>query len=212
MHGKTFKSESQPCQYSGRTIFNFEISNKYLIMKSSTIIRCFLQNYETSCRSVPTGQFLNTDTVMEGHPVRGTVRSSRNGTNTSRQSTPQNEESTQAQRGEQSLPPRLEQVRERPYNRIGIDELLNSSDISTQEKSLPSGSSGVSIVTCNIDNCGRRYTSEESLKIHQSRHHATPTSLICRQCQTTYSSVANLNKHVRLIYYGHAQLLLRTTL
>lgn len=50
---------------------------------------------------------------------------------------------------------------------------------------------------CTINNCNRKFISKESLEIHQRRAHAPPTAHVCPVCFASFSTVPNLNKHVR---------------
>lgn len=78
------------------------------------------------------------------------------------------------------------------YNRVSVKDLLNEDKES--EKQVESVRKDG--IICHIDSCGRQFVSQESLIAHQKRSHAAPTKYICQYCQSSYSTVPNLNKHV----------------
>lgn len=83
------------------------------------------------------------------------------------------------------------------YNRVSVKDLLNE-DNESEDKVEYVKKDGI---ICHIDNCGRQFVSQESLIAHQKRSHAAPTKYICHYCRSSYSTVPNLNKHVRDYYF-----------
>lgn len=88
------------------------------------------------------------------------------------------------------------------YNRVRVDDLLNPDSPSSRSKDSrrrPSGSASgatVSSIECDVPGCKRKFPSKDSMKAHQKRSHPAPTNFICDQCQTSFSTPPNLNKHV----------------
>lgn len=93
------------------------------------------------------------------------------------------------------------------YNRVRVDDLLNPdgpssrsrgtvrSDSRRRPSDSPSGAT-VSSVECDVQGCKRKFPSKDSMKAHQKRSHPAPTNFICDQCQSSFSTPPNLNKHV----------------
>lgn len=83
------------------------------------------------------------------------------------------------------------------YNRIRVEDLLN--DVPARGKishrSTPVQADIFKYV-CQIDQCGRRFQSANALLAHQKRMHSPPTQYVCPKCSSSFSSRANLTKHV----------------
>lgn len=84
------------------------------------------------------------------------------------------------------------------YNRVRVDDLLNKDSYNNQgavfkEHKYPQAR------LCTIDRCNRKFVSEGALLAHQRRSHALPTLHVCTNCDSSFSSLPNLNKHVRNI-------------
>lgn len=84
------------------------------------------------------------------------------------------------------------------YNRVRVEDLLNDDrDLSSSPFAHGSLSEGKPEgIICKINECDRRFVSEQSLLAHQRRTHAAATPFICPHCKLSYSTVPNLNKHV----------------
>lgn len=95
------------------------------------------------------------------------------------------------------------------YNRVRVEDLLNSETSSSRSRPSGSGSrkkssgSGsdsppsASEIECNVVHCKRKFSSRDALRAHQKRSHPAPTAFVCEHCQSSFSTPPNLNKHVR---------------
>lgn len=73
------------------------------------------------------------------------------------------------------------------YNKVNIRDLLfDRGQTDDSEGNI-----------CTINNCNRKFISKEPLEIHQRRAHSPPTAHVCPVCFASFSTVPNLNKHVR---------------
>lgn len=79
------------------------------------------------------------------------------------------------------------------YNRVRVEDLLNEEQAGTSDSSTSPNSKNVA---CTEEGCGKRFFTEKSLLVHQKRSHAAPTDFVCHLCQSSFSSIPNLNKHV----------------
>lgn len=87
----------------------------------------------------------------------------------------------------------------RSFRESSISIMSNSSRVSVQsllndEKVFARGNSNEFV--CTIDNCNRKFISNDSLSVHQKRCHSPPTAHVCSQCKSSFSTIPNLNKHV----------------
>lgn len=83
-------------------------------------------------------------------------------------------------------------------HRIEIRNLLNKDSSSSSATKTSSRPMRVQKLTCEDSNCGKSFVTLESLDLHRKRKHACPTSIVCDICGCSFSSPANLDKHVRL--------------
>lgn len=86
-----------------------------------------------------------------------------------------------------------------PYKRVTVKDLLNdeSNSPSMNTPNLTRHADGIPNIRCDINSCGQKFATLDSLQAHQRRKHAAPTSFVCPQCMSSYSSLPNLKKHVR---------------
>lgn len=84
------------------------------------------------------------------------------------------------------------------FTRVKVQDLLNVDEDSSNSVSKKSQIGGIPNIVCMDDGCGRKFASSESLVTHRKRQHAAPTSFVCSFCQSSYSSLPNLNKHVSM--------------
>lgn len=96
------------------------------------------------------------------------------------------------------------------YNRVRVQDLLNEEDSSlsrstpntggfSRDKGTVPSSNGQRILQdyeCESPQCGRIFVSKGSLSAHKRTCRPAPTPFVCTQCNTSFSSNANLNKHV----------------
>lgn len=84
------------------------------------------------------------------------------------------------------------------FSKIKVEDLLNDAPARGKTSHRPTPvQSDIFTIVCTVENCGKRFATSDALHAHQRRSHAAPTPFICRQCKSTFSSAANLNKHVR---------------
>lgn len=92
------------------------------------------------------------------------------------------------------------------YKRVKVQDLLNDDDSyvsrSANQAQASSSADGIPNIVCEMDQCGRKFATFESLTAHQKRQHAAPTAFVCPYCHSSYSSLPNLNKHVSISSYG----------
>lgn len=95
---------------------------------------------------------------------------------------------------------RLDLMEPEKSGRIRVSDLLNEAPARGKPSHRPTPlQSNIFTIVCNVENCGRRFATKEALQGHQKRSHMAPTQYLCQQCSSTFSSSANLNKHVRFI-------------
>ena len=92
------------------------------------------------------------------------------------------------------------------FNRVRVADLLNHEPGSSSSQGKPKKDKASSSdsdtpgrfvdVECEIGHCKRKFPTKEALLAHQKRSHPVPTEFICEQCNSSFSTSPNLNKHV----------------
>lgn len=87
-------------------------------------------------------------------------------------------------------------------NRIKVENLINTAPArgKSSHRTSPLPTNDIFDIACGIDNCNRRFASPDALQAHQRRTHPCPTSYVCKHCKSSFSTSANLTKHVRYSY------------
>lgn len=82
-------------------------------------------------------------------------------------------------------------------HRIKVQNLLNNAPArgKSSHRSTPS-SPDIFDIVCDAPNCSRKFATKDALYGHKKRSHAAPTGYICSVCQSSFSTPANLSKHV----------------
>lgn len=81
-------------------------------------------------------------------------------------------------------------------HRIEIQNLLNNDHGVAADMDMTSRTRPIQKLTCDEGNCGKSFITVESLNLHRRRKHACPTSIVCHICHCSFSTSANLDKHV----------------
>lgn len=87
------------------------------------------------------------------------------------------------------------------FRRINVEDLLNDNKNGTGRKASSSSSKEsdvrTTIVVCKFSNCSRSFPTSLSLAEHQSQVHGDMIRHTCGRCKASFSTLPNLNKHVR---------------
>lgn len=85
-------------------------------------------------------------------------------------------------------------------NRIKVENLLNNAPArgKSSHRVSPTSTNDIFNIVCGIDNCNRKFASAEALQNHQRRTHPGPTAYVCKHCKSSFSTSANLTKHVSI--------------
>lgn len=86
------------------------------------------------------------------------------------------------------------------YNRIAVRDLLNEAPARGRISHRPTQlKPDIFQFDCGINQCPRRFATKSALIAHQRRSHAQPTRYECSYCLSTFSTAANLTKHVSFL-------------
>lgn len=94
------------------------------------------------------------------------------------------------------------------YTRVRVQDLLNEDPTPSARHDLRVASSSVRVRSsnraefkCATPNCGRSFQSKTSLSAHKRQCKPGPTPFVCSRCSSSFSSNANLNKHVSKLHF-----------